>query len=122
MTNTANQIDIEIGRNLKRARHAQGLSQTNIGNMIGVTFQQVQKYETGVNRIAASRLVEIAQALKVDIKELLPSFSKPQVLHDPTLTKQSKRLIQLFHSIPAAGMRATILRLVQDIASKAGSS
>lgn len=122
MTNTANQIDIEIGRNLKRARHALGLSQTNLGNMIGVTFQQVQKYETGVNRIAASRLVEIAHVLEVDVKELLPSITQPQTRMNPTLTKQSTQLMQMFHSIPVPALRNTIFRLVQVIASRAGSA
>lgn len=118
MTNTANQIDIEIGRNLKRVRHAQGLSQTNLAEKIGLTFQQIQKYEAGVNRIAASRLVEIAEVLKVDIQELLPALTKPRPLLDLTLTKQSRRLIGLFQSIPTAGLRETILRLVQEVASK----
>ncbi len=120
--NTANQIDIEIGRNLKRVRHEHGLSQTNLGHMIGVTFQQVQKYETGVNRIAASRLVEIAQVLKIDVKEILPSLKQPDDMRDPKISKQATQLMQMFHSIPVPALRNTIFRLVQEIASKAGSA
>jgi transcriptional regulator with XRE-family HTH domain len=54
-------IDAEVGARIKQARLAAGLSQTKLGDRIGVTFQQVQKYETGANRVGASRLYKIAR-------------------------------------------------------------
>lgn len=60
-------IDKRIGDNIRGARLAAGISQTALGERIGVTFQQVQKYESGANRIAASKLYAIAQALAAPV-------------------------------------------------------
>jgi transcriptional regulator with XRE-family HTH domain len=59
--------DQEIGRRVRAQRLEMGMSQTELADMIGVTFQQVQKYEKGVNRIGAGRLHRIADAMKVSI-------------------------------------------------------
>jgi transcriptional regulator with XRE-family HTH domain len=59
--------DAEVGRRLRTQRLTKGLSQTQLGAKIGVTFQQVQKYENGVNRIGAGRLSRIAEALDVPV-------------------------------------------------------
>jgi len=72
-------IDIEIGARIRRMRsmHPKGkMSQENLGNAVGVTFQQIQKYERGSNRIGTSRLVELANALEVDATELVRGLSK----------------------------------------------
>lgn len=58
-------IDRVIGANVRRERLAQGLSQEQLGEAIGVTFQQIQKYEKGTNRVAVSTLFRMAQAFKV---------------------------------------------------------
>ncbi len=63
--------DTIIGRNVRTHRERRGLTQAELGGRIGVTFQQVQKYERGVNRVAASRLCLIAQALDVSVADLL---------------------------------------------------
>ena len=60
-------LDTLIGQRLKERRHALGLSQARLGKAIGVSFQQVQKYERGKNRIAASTLYHIAHELGVPI-------------------------------------------------------
>ncbi|MCJ2035787.1 helix-turn-helix domain-containing protein [Methylobacterium sp. J-068] len=57
----------EVGLRIKSLRRSAGLSQANLGNALGVTFQQVQKYESGRSKIAAEKLHQIAQALGVDI-------------------------------------------------------
>ncbi|NCC22582.1 MAG: XRE family transcriptional regulator [Alphaproteobacteria bacterium] len=57
---TSTQIDILIGQRLRHARRLAGISQSELASAAGVTFQQIQKYEKGANRIAASRLVELA--------------------------------------------------------------
>ena len=62
-----NPIDIHVGKRLRRRRTMLGMSQTVLGNAIGVTFQQVQKYERAANRISASRLFEISEALNVPV-------------------------------------------------------
>jgi transcriptional regulator with XRE-family HTH domain len=60
-------VDVFVGKKLRLRRKLLGLSQEVVANAVGVTFQQVQKYERGVNRISASRLSEFAEALKVPI-------------------------------------------------------
>ena len=62
--NTPDPIDVMIKLRVRVRRKALSMSQTELGNRIGVTFQQVQKYERGVNRIAGSTLVRVAQALE----------------------------------------------------------
>ncbi|MBX2854150.1 MAG: helix-turn-helix domain-containing protein [Rhodobacteraceae bacterium] len=63
----ANEIDAHVGKKLRQRRWMLGLTQQQLGDRIGIKFQQVQKYETGQNRIAASRLWELARATEVDI-------------------------------------------------------
>ena len=60
--------DIHVGQKIRDARNAQGLSQEALGAKLGVSFQQVQKYEKGTNRVGSSRLWMISQALKVKIE------------------------------------------------------
>ena len=66
-------IDLEaaIGSRIRNARMMAGVSQEKLGETIGVTFQQIQKYESGRNRIAASTLIKVAEALKADASTLL---------------------------------------------------
>ena len=61
-------VDKLVGQNIRIFRTAKGISQTELGNSVGVTFQQIQKYEKGTNRIGASRLHEFARALDVPIE------------------------------------------------------
>jgi transcriptional regulator with XRE-family HTH domain len=67
----ANASDAVIGRNIRACRLARQMSQPKLGEAIGVTFQQVQKYENGTNRVGSGRLVLIAQALQVPVAVLL---------------------------------------------------
>ena len=62
-----NPVDIHVGSRLKLRRTTMGMTQEKLGDQLGVTFQQVQKYEKGANRIGASRLQEIAQILNVPV-------------------------------------------------------
>ena len=66
-------VDVTVGDLVRSERIRVGLSQTQLGEAIGVTFQQIQKYERGVNRISASMLTRIAKALGVSIASLFPS-------------------------------------------------
>ncbi len=64
------EIDLIIGANVKKYRTLAGISQQQVGNILNVTFQQVQKYENGKNRISASKLVIIANKLGISINDL----------------------------------------------------
>ena len=63
-------IDIRVGERIRELRLLRKMSQTELAKQVGVRFQQVQKYETGLNRVAASRLHMIAEALDVEVGEL----------------------------------------------------
>jgi transcriptional regulator with XRE-family HTH domain len=73
MTDNPHPIDIRIGQNLRRFRQNAGMSQTEIGRRIGVSFQQIQKYERGTNRVSASTLWECGEALGMPVQ----AFFKP---------------------------------------------
>lgn len=62
--------DVTVGKNVRALRERRGVSQENLGRTLGITFQQVQKYEKGANRIAVSRLVHIAVALDTPVDVL----------------------------------------------------
>jgi len=63
---TATEVDVFVGAQLKMLRKSAGFSQTNLANQVGVTFQQIQKYERGANRIGASRLWEFCKIFNVE--------------------------------------------------------
>ncbi len=67
MTKKANPIDIQVGNRVRIRRMLMGMSQERLGDTLGLTFQQIQKYEKGINRIGAGRLFEIARILGVSI-------------------------------------------------------
>lgn len=70
---STSRVDMFIGRRIRELRKDAGLSQGGIAEILGITFQQVQKYENGTNRISAARLYKLASRLDVPITEFLPS-------------------------------------------------
>jgi len=70
-------VDRHVGRRVQEHRLGQGLSQSALARALGVSFQQVQKYEKGTNRISASKLFEIARFLNVDLSGFFPSHDDP---------------------------------------------
>ncbi|MGO7989928.1 helix-turn-helix domain-containing protein [Rhizobium leguminosarum] len=126
---TANAIDSYVGARIKMRRQLLGMSQERLGEQIGVTFQQVQKYEKGINRIGASRLQRIAEVLQTS-----PSFffeqknSEPLTLQgldlsanmDPVAeflrTKEGLVLNRAFLKIADSNIRETVIALVKAMA------
>jgi transcriptional regulator with XRE-family HTH domain len=74
-------VDVHVGARLRQRRNLAGWSQEQLGKALGLTFQQIQKYERGINRMGASRLYQMAQILKVPVsyffEELAAGFKKP---------------------------------------------
>jgi transcriptional regulator with XRE-family HTH domain len=93
--------DVLVGQNIRIGRLQAGLSQTELGARVGVTFQQIQKYEKGANRIDASRLQQIADALRVPIPALFDGARTAHLV--PTIC--SRYLGQAASPPPAAGLR-----------------
>jgi transcriptional regulator with XRE-family HTH domain len=78
-------VDAALGQNIRMARLAAGLSQTELGTACGITFQQIQKYENGTNRVGGSRLMQISETLKVPAATLLPASQKHAVTLKPAI-------------------------------------
>jgi transcriptional regulator with XRE-family HTH domain len=115
--------DVEVGQRIRARRMAKGMSQTNLGDLLGVTFQQVQKYEKGVNRVGAGRLVRVADALDVPVSFF---FGATDVGSDDTRailgfldTSYALRLLRAFSRIPQGEVQRAVVDLVECIAPAA---
>ncbi len=75
-TGTPHPVDVHVGQRLRLRRKLAGLSQTELGEKIGVTFQQLQKYESGANRISASRLFDLSRVLDVPVSYFFDEMTK----------------------------------------------
>jgi transcriptional regulator with XRE-family HTH domain len=64
----ASEIDLHVGRRLRRRRRLMGMTQQQLADMVGIRFQQIQKYECGANRMTASRLFELSNALSIPVQ------------------------------------------------------
>lgn len=103
MHDTPNPIDVIVGNNVRERRVAIGMTQHGLATECGLTFQQIQKYEKGQNRISASRLVDIARALKCDILELFAGVEdKAQQIETRSLVhlRLEKRGAESYSSLP----------------------
>jgi transcriptional regulator with XRE-family HTH domain len=114
----ADASDARVGRNIRSLRLARNISQTALAAEIGVTFQQVQKYEKGINRVGAGRLLRIAAALHVPVIALLygmPALDRRKTLsllaHAPPV-----RLIKAFKAIEDEDLRRMLLALIEGVA------
>lgn len=83
-------IDYEIGRKVREIRLAQQMTQTTLGDHVGVSFQQVQKYERGDNRISASALVRICQALNISPMEIIGRYFDENDVHAASYAMRMK--------------------------------
>ena len=122
-----NDIDKFVGKKIKERRLSMGITQEELGNVIGVSFQQIQKYEKGVNRAGASRLYDLARALRVSVAFFFDSFDTPNFEYkasdsshfddyDVTYTKDSRKLTKYFNMIDDESLRKTIISHIRAIA------
>ncbi|MCV9960766.1 helix-turn-helix domain-containing protein [Pararhizobium sp. BT-229] len=118
MKDTPEDADIRVGANIRQLRALRGISQEKLGEQLGVTFQQIQKYEKGTNRISASRLVMAAKVLKVRIEVL---FAGVVDTNDgdadvfPTVSREATTLAQDFEAITDPAVRLSIRGLVKSL-------
>ncbi|GFO55579.1 DNA-binding protein [Geomonas sp. Red276] len=102
----------EIGLKIKILRQQAGLSQEKLAEMVGVTFQQVQKYENGQTSLSVSRLQLIAEALKVSVTEF---FNGETSEYHVRLTVEEEELLQAFRRVKNGELRGCILKLVGNV-------
>src|ERR1043166_5349824 len=113
-------IDVTVGRNVRIWRMAKGLSQAQLANRLGVTFQQIQKDEVGSNRLGNGRLVKLATILGIPIAALFdgaegadPSRSLLSLIAD----KRAFRLAPALPTVEDATVRLSLVNLVEQIAT-----
>jgi transcriptional regulator with XRE-family HTH domain len=112
-------IDIAVGRNVRIWRMARGMSQALLASKLGVTFQQLQKYEVGANRIGTGRLVKVAAVLGIPIATLFdgadtdPSRSMLALVSDA----RAFRLAQAFAAIQNSTLRLSLVYMVEKVAA-----
>jgi transcriptional regulator with XRE-family HTH domain len=111
---TPDPIDVHVGARVRAERNRCGLSQGELGTAIGVTFQQIQKYERGANRISASMLLRIANTLDVAVAELFPaSEASAGGRIEIGALRGGTELAERFAAM-TAGQRALLLQIARE--------
>ena len=123
-----NLIDKHVGSRVRMRRQMLKMSQEKLGNAVGVTFQQIQKYEKGANRIGASRLQQIAEVLSVPVPfffegapqssarlQIVGHAPSPTYLTEFLATSDGLALVNAFRRIKNVSVKRSIVRLVEEI-------
>ena len=125
-TRAPDSIDVLVGRNIRIQRMARRVSQADLAAQLGITFQQVQKYEKGINRVGSSRLMRIANFFGLPIAALFEGAvgSRPQTCKAFALRliseKEPLRLVQAFARIKNRRVRRALVALVEKLAAEGG--
>jgi transcriptional regulator with XRE-family HTH domain len=116
----ADSLDVEIGQRVRAFRLHKGLSQEKLADQLGITFQQVQKYEKGTNRIGAGRLQRIANILGIPVSDFFTSHKQGGVAPAELFRLLDKaaalRLLRAYSRIRQPKLQQAIMRLVESIA------
>lgn len=118
---THDPIDHEIGQAIRLRRKIQGLTQRQLAEAIGVSYQQVRKYETGQDRVAVPILIAIGEALGCPASALLPSASRDQPNRGgawPGPTPDGQDLLVSYHQMPV-DLRRALLTILKSLAERA---
>ncbi|MDD9911422.1 MAG: helix-turn-helix transcriptional regulator [Alphaproteobacteria bacterium] len=101
-------VDIHVGQRLKQQRKLKNISQEKLGEQLGVTFQQIQKYENATNRISASKLYELSQILQTPIQFFFENYQKsPQPTEKPNnVTTKELNFTKRFRQLNPAQQQA----------------
>jgi len=133
-TGKPNPVDIHVGSRVRLRRTMLGMSQEKLGDAIGLTFQQVQKYERGANRIGASRLFELSRVLDVPVSfffDDMPADSASRIVRgqlaeeaesfdlDPMAKRETLELVRAYYRIDDPGVRKKVFELSKALARAA---
>jgi len=130
-TTGPNPIDVHVGGRVRLRRTLLGMSQEKLGQALGLTFQQIQKYERGVNRIGSSRLYQLSQILDVPVSFFFDDMplagSQPAAglaapvqasfEHDPMVKRETLELVRAYYRIKDANARKRIFELTKAVAT-----
>ncbi len=139
-----NPIDVHVGGRIRQRRMLLGMSQERLGELLGLTFQQVQKYERGANRVSASRLFDLARILDVpvsfffdDMGEGVQAMSPAliaaagpdelaavaeEALPDPLLRRETLELVRAYYRISSPQVRKQVQDLARVLGATAGAA
>jgi len=116
-------VDVHVGKRIRHRRWMIGMTQQQLADKVGIKFQQIQKYETGMNRVSASRLWDIADAVEVPISfffEGLSGEAAParEVSGDILADKEALALVRSYYAIPEAQRRRLfeLAKVLSDVA------
>ncbi len=102
-------VDIHVGKRIRHRRWMIGMTQQQLADKVGIKFQQIQKYETGMNRVSASRLWDIAETLGVEISFFFEGLSENAATTparaDILADKEALDLVRSYYAIPEAQRR-----------------
>jgi transcriptional regulator with XRE-family HTH domain len=126
-TQSPNPIDLHVGARIRVCRRTLGVTQEKLGEALGLTFQQVQKYERGANRVSASKLYEIAVSLQTSVAYFFEGLADPsaddpsgldalpcaQTVHAFMMTAEGLELARLFPRLPRGRLRRRLLDLLR---------
>ncbi|MFK7837901.1 MAG: helix-turn-helix domain-containing protein [Sulfitobacter sp.] len=123
----AHRVDVHVGQKIRQRRWLTGMTQQRLAELVGIKFQQIQKYETGANRVSASRLWDIAEALGVEVASFFEGIKAEDVGNkdavknvpdDVMADKEAMDLIRSYYSIPEDQRRRLfeLARVLSDVA------
>ncbi len=132
-------VDLHVGIRVRQRRVLLGMTQTDLADTMGLTFQQVQKYERGTNRISASRLYGLSQVFDVtveyffedmppDVAGISPAKGRgkvktlPRYEPDPMLKRETLELVRAYYKVENAGVRKQVYELTKTLGADAGKS
>lgn len=125
MNRSPSAIDVEVGKRIRACRRQRRFTLPRLAQSIGITAQQLQKYEKGVNRVTASKLVEIATVLQVGVGAFFDSICPVEASNDNLaaspafeFTHEALQMTTAFMGIAEPGLRTALLELVQAIAQQ----
>ena len=114
-------IDIHVGQRVRFKRKMMGLTQSDLAEKVGLTFQQIQKYEKGENRISASKLFQISQILGTSVSFFFEDYSESNSFNNEEVTlddKKSVELVQSFKSIKNPKLQKRIMMLISSFSEE----
>lgn len=113
----AHAVDIAIGNRVRQFRISRKMSQTALGKHLGVSFQQIQKYEKGANRMGASRLIQICDALDISVGDLFDGIESPDDARGRTLlTSASIKVARDWERIKSDETKTAVRQFIHELA------
>jgi len=109
-------VDIHVGRRVKEIRTVRGLTQSNVAEQLGISFQQLQKYETGANRVSASRMFELSKLLGVSPSFFFEGLEGESYESMPAMDMETARIASILSNITNEKLKRRIHTLISEIA------